>query len=328
MNRRLAYLFGAVILLVVIVYTPRKYPPVQYVDRQTGNIVTEQIPAEKWLLWLYGNPAGELALESVVKRKFVSSLYGRMMDSPRSKRKIAPFIREYHIDTSICIKQDYKTFNDFFTRKLKPSARPVDRNPVALVSPGDGKLLAYSDVYNQDFIIKGFRFDLYSFLRDSLIARKYDHGSMVVVRLAPTDYHRFHFPLDGTVLSQVPVKGFYYSVNPIALRKNARIFCENRRDYAVIATARFDTIVMVEVGAAMVGSVIQTYHGRQAVKGAEKGYFKFGGSSIVLLFKPHVLKIDRDLMINSSNGLETSVHVGEKIGTVVIRRQPVIQGSS
>ncbi|HHJ09442.1 MAG TPA: phosphatidylserine decarboxylase [Bacteroidetes bacterium] len=311
------------VLLAAIVYTPRRYEPVQYVDRQNGNLVTEQIPGEKWLLWLYGNPVGELTLEALAKRKFVSELYGRIMDSPRSKKKIAPFIREYHIDTSICQKKDYKTFNDFFTRRLKPAARPVDRDSLVIVSPADGKLMAYPYLDKQDFIIKGIRFNLYSFLRDSSLARKYDNGSMVMIRLAPTDYHRFHFPVNGTVISEKPVKGFYYSVNPIALRKKIYLLWENRRDYTLIATIPFDTVVMAEVGAAMVGNIIQTYHGNKVVKGEEKGYFKFGGSTIVLLFKPHILKIDHDLVINTSNNLETAVHMGERIGAMVKRSEPL-----
>jgi len=318
MNKRLAYLFVAVVLLAAIVYTPRRYEPLQYVDRQSGNLVTEQVPGEKWLLWLYGNPVGELTLEALAKRKFVSVLYGRIMDAPRSKKKISPFIREYHIDTSIFQQEDYKTFNDFFTRRLKPAARPIDRDSLVIVSPADGKLMAYPHLDKQDFIIKGIRFNLSSFLRDSSLAGKYDHGSMIVIRLAPTDYHRFHFPLDGQILTEVPVEGYYYSVNPIALRKKTGLLWENRRDYALIATTRFDTVVMAEVGAAMVGTIIQTYHGNKAVKGAEKGYFKFGGSTIVLFFKPYILKIDHDLVVNTSNNLETAVHMGEKIGAMAV----------
>ena len=178
--------------------------------------------------------------------------------------------------------------------------------------------MAYPHLDKQDFIIKGIRFNLSSFLRDSSLAGKYDHGSMIVIRLAPTDYHRFHFPLDGQILTEVPVKGYYYSVNPIALRKKTGLLWENRRDYALNATTRFDTVVMAEVGAAMVGTIIQTYHGNKAVKGAEKGYFKFGGSTIVLFFKPYILKIDHDLVVNTSNNLETAVHMGEKIGAMAV----------
>ncbi len=325
MNKRLLYVFAGVVLLAAVVYTPRNNEPVRYVERQSGSIVTEQVPGERWLLWLYDNPAGELTLEALVKRKFVSAIYGKMMDSPRSKKKIIPFVTEYHIDTTIFLRKNYRTFNEFFIRKIRPSARPVDRDSLTVVSPGDGKLLVFNDPGSHDFLVKGIRFDLYSFLWDSLLARKYDHGSMVVIRLAPTDYHRFHFPVDGTVVSETPVEGYYYSVNPIALRKKTDLLWENKRDYTLIATAFFDTVVMAEVGATMVGSIVQTYSGKRVTKGEEKGYFKFGGSSIVLLFKPYTFKADRDLLVNSANFLETQICMGERIGRVFPRREPEIR---
>ncbi len=315
MNKRLVHLFAVALLLVVIVYVPRQREPVAYVDRQSGDLVTEKIPGEKWLLWLYDNPAGRLTLEALVKRKIVSAMYGRMMDSPRSARKIKPFIRDYNIDLSICQKQDFRTFNDFFTRKLKPEDRPVDRDSGVVVSPDDGRLMAYQDLNDQDFIIKGMRFDVAAFLQDTLLARKFRHGSLIVVRLAPVDYHRFHFPVDGTVILRKPIEGTYYSVNPLALRKKVRLLCENKRDYTIISSSGlFGTVVMAEVGATMVGSIIQTFQGDKVVRGEEKGYFKFGGSAVVLMFEKGTVVIDRDLLINTSNHLETYIHMGERIG--------------
>lgn len=314
MNKRLVHLFAVVLLLVVIVYVPRQREPIEYVDRQSGDLVTEKIPGEKWLLWLYDNPAGQLTLEALVKRKIVSTIYGRMMDSPRSARKIGPFVREYNIDLSICQTHDFRTFNDFFTRKLKPEDRPVDRDSGVVVSPDDGRLLAYQDMNDQDFIIKGMRFDIATFLQDTLLARKFKHGSLIVIRLSPSDYHRFHFPVDGTVVLEKPIKGTYYSVNPLALRKKAGLLCENKRDYTIIYSGLFGTVVMAEVGATLVGSIIQTFQGASVVRGEEKGYFKFGGSTVVLLFEQGTIIIDRDLLINTSNHLETYVHMGERIG--------------
>jgi phosphatidylserine decarboxylase len=303
-----------VLVVFLATYVPRDRDPVQYVDRDSGNLITEQIPGERWLLWLYDNPAGELTLNALVKRKFVSELYGRMMDKPKSVKKIRPFVQEYHIDLSECRDTLFTSFNDFFTRKLKPSVRPVDPDSMVLVSPADGKLLAYKDVAGQDFIVKGYRFDLQKFLLDSSLAREFAHGSMVVVRLAPVDYHRFHFPVDGVLLYEKKVGGTYYSVNPLALRRKVKLLCENERAYTVISSDRFGKMVMAEVGATMVGSIVQTVRGSQVVKGEEKGYFKFGGSTVVLIFKKDVVRIDPDLLLNTVNGLETAVRMGEHIG--------------
>jgi phosphatidylserine decarboxylase len=316
-HKRLTVYLGVVLLVFLATYVPRDKDPVQYVDRSSGNLITEQIPGKRWLLWLYDNPAGELALDAVVKRKFVSELYGRMMDKPGSVKKIRPFVTTYHIDLSECRDTLFSSFNDFFTRKLRPSVRPVDPDPAVLVSPADGKLLAYEDLSGEDFIVKGYRFNVYEFLKDSSLAKEFADGSMIIVRLAPVDYHRFHFPVDGTLLYEKKLGGTYYSVNPLALRRKVKLLCENERSYTVISSDHFGKMVMAEVGAAMVGSIIQTSRGPQVVKGEEKGYFKFGGSTIVLFFKKGTVRFDRDLLLNTANHLETAVKMGTHIGVAL-----------
>ena len=288
--------------------------PIQYVERESGLLKTEKVAGEKWLVWLYNNPVGEASLWGLAKRKVVSSIYGDMMDRPSSAEKIGPFVEEFNIDLGIAQKQQFSSFNDFFTRKLKRDARPVDTNSNIVVSPADGKVLAYSNIINSDFIVKGYQFDVYSFLEDSALARKYHDGSLLIVRLAPNDYHRFHFPVDDSVSPIVRITGDYYSVNPIALHKMAEIFCLNKREFVVISNQQFGDVIMAEVGATMVGSIIQTYNGNKVTKGEEKGFFKFGGSTVVLLFEKGKIHIDKDLLMNTSKNLETTVKVGERIG--------------
>ena len=309
-----------ILLLLAIILGLSFYPspqpePIRYVDRQTGEIKKEKVPAENWLVWLYNNPIGEATLATLVKRKFISSYYGKMMDKPGSAKKIKPFVEEYDIDLSIAQKQEFGSFNDFFIRKLRKSARPVNNDSSVVVSPADGKLMAWNNISNSDFIIKGYHFDVFSFLQDSLLAQKYENGSLVVVRLAPNDYHRFHFSVSGTVSPVVEITGDYYSVNPIALYQMIEIFCLNIRQYVLITTSQFGDVVMAEVGATMVGSIVQTYKkGNMAVKGEEKGYFKFGGSTVVLLFEENKIRIDNDLLANTEKGLEIYILMGEQIG--------------
>jgi len=306
-------------LLMLVIAGMAFYPlpqqsPIQYVERESGLLKTEKVAGEKWLVWLYNNPVGEASLWGLAKRKVVSSIYGDMMDRPSSAEKIGPFVEEFNIDLGIAQKQQFSSFNDFFTRKLKRDARPVDTNSNIVVSPADGKVLAYSNIINSDFIVKGYQFDVYSFLEDSALARKYHDGSLLIVRLAPNDYHRFHFPVDGSVSPIVRITGDYYSVNPIALHKMAEIFCLNKREFVVISNQQFGDVIMAEVGATMVGSIIQTYNGNKVTKGEEKGFFKFGGSTVVLLFEKGKIHIDKDLLMNTSKNLETTVKVGERIG--------------
>jgi len=315
--------WSIILLLLAVITLLSFYPlpqqaPIQYYDRGSGVLKTEKVAAEKWLVWLYNNPVGQATLWTLVKRKLVSSIYGKMMNSTLSIKKIQPFVKEFDIDLSSAKKQKFNSFNDFFTRKLKKNARPIDTNSTIIVSPADGKILAYEDISNSDFIIKGYQFDILSFLNNDGLAKKYIDGSLVIIRLAPFDYHRFHFPISGKVSSTARIDGDYYSVNPLALRKIIKIFCLNKREYTIISNPLFGNVVMAEVGATMVGSIVQTYTGNFVKKGEEKGYFKFGGSSVVLLFEKDKIRIDNDLLINTLNGYETAIKEGERIGVSIM----------
>ncbi len=319
---RYKYRILALLLLVVlagIAFYPGSEPrPIRYVDRQSGEIWVEKVAGENWLAWLYHNPVGQFSLHTMVKRKFISTWYGNRMDAPGSADKVGPFVEEYGIDLDIAQKKTFTSFNDFFTRELVPGARPIDPDTNAIVSPADCKVLAYRDIGNTDFLVKGYRFNVASFLQDTALAKKYEYGSLLIARLCPADYHRFHFPVSGEVGGPVQIAGDYYSVNPIALREIVEILCMNKREYVTIETNGFGEVVMAEVGATMVGSIIQTYTGNTALKGDEKGYFKFGGSTVVLLFEPGKVQIDEDLLQNSAAQLETEVRIGERIARGVL----------
>jgi len=315
--------WGLILLLLAVITILALYPlppqaPIQYYDRHSGLLKTEKVAGEKWLAWLYNNPVGEATLWALAKRKVVSSFYGNRMDRPSSTKKIQAFADEFDIDMSTAQKQEFSSFNDFFTRKLKNNARPVDTNSSVIVSPADGKILAYANISNSDFIVKGYRFDIFSFLNNASLARKYLNGSLVIIRLAPPDYHRFHFPISGSVLPITRIDGDYYSVNPLALRKMIEIFCLNKREFTIISNPLFGDVVMTEVGATMVGSIVQTYTGNFVKKGEEKGYFRFGGSTVVLLFEKNKIRIDEDLLINTLKGYETVIKEGERIGAAKI----------
>jgi phosphatidylserine decarboxylase len=306
------FITAIIFILAILPVPPQK--PIKYIERNNGQVKTEKIYGEQWLNWLYHNPIGEASLWTIAKRKIVSSVYGDMMDAPSSADKIQSFIQDYDVDITIAQKQNFNSFNDFFIRKLKPAARPIIADSLAVASPADGKILAYNNINNSDFYIKGLRFNVQSFLNNSELAKKYKNGAMIVFRLAPPDYHRYHFPVSGTTAaSNIKIEGDYYSVNPLALREKGEIFWLNKREYGIIKSPVFGDVVMVEVGATMVGSMIQTYIGKNVKKGEEKGYFKFGGSTVVLLFEKDMINIDSDLVNNTSKNLETTIKMGEKI---------------
>lgn len=290
---------------------------IEFIERATGKMIKENPPGESLLNFLYNTPIGKLSLEILVKRKIISSIYGRYMDSKRSAKKISGFVEELGIDMNESQRSisEFKTFNDFFYRKLKQGARPIGKG---VVSPGDGKMLAFEDASQvNSFYIKGKEFSLTEFLSSTPYADSFNHGPMIILRLAPNDYHRYHFPYAGHAKSPLKIKGPLYSVSPYALVKNfTRVFVENKREITDLETVDKGKILIIPVGATMVGSILQTYSSdSQIKKGDEMGYFAFGGSTIVLLFEKGQVKIDQDLLDNTKNGMETGVKMGETIGS-------------
>lgn len=289
---------------------------IEYIDRQTGNILNEDTPANGIMNFLYGNnPMGKLSLNSLFKRKFLSSLGGKYMNSKASLKKVKPFIDKYNIemDHFIVPKNGFKHFNDFFYRKVKTDKRPIQQG---VISPADGRVLAFQNIKDTtNFFIKGSQFDLTKFLNNKALASKYNNGSMFIVRLAPVDYHRYHFPVSGKVSDNTKIKGDYYSVSPVALKKSLAIFLQNKREYCTVATEDNGEVLIMDVGATMTGSIIQTHKPNTIIdKGLEKGYFAFGGSTLVLLFEPNTIKFSKDLLTNTKNGYETFLKMGETIG--------------
>lgn len=289
---------------------------IEFIDRTTGKIVQENPPGEGFLKFLYHNPLGQLPLHLLIKRKLVSSIYGNMMDKPKSRKKIAPFVETYKIDMTEAVKavDEFTSFNDFFYRKLKPSARPLQEG---IVSPADGKIIAFENISAvRNFYVKGLEFTLEAFLQDKELAKKYEGAALFIIRLAPNDYHRFHFPYDGIPTTAHPISGSYYSVSPYATTVNfAKVFCENKREYTILKTQDKGDILLSPVGATMVGSILETYTPNANIKkGDEMGYFAFGGSSILMLVEKGKISIDADLLHNTQKGMETFIKLGERIG--------------
>ena len=210
----------------------------------------------------------------------------------------------------------YSSFNDFFIRTLKPNARVIPKNNNILISPCDGKISAYENIDLDGLIqIKGYTYSLKELVQDNEIYNLYKGGTCLIFRLCPTDYHRFHFIDDGVCSDTTKIKGHYYSVNPIALKNVKKLFCQNKREWSIFHSDNFDDVLYMEVGATCVGSIIQNYiPGSKVTRGSEKGYFKFGGSTVILFFKKDVVKIQDDLLNQTQLGFETSVLMGEKIG--------------
>jgi len=216
--------------------------------------------------------------------------------------------------------ESFKTFNEFFYRKLKPDARPIDcpDDPTRLVSAADCRLMVFETVSEATRLwIKGRDFTIGRLLGDAYRedAERYIGGALAIFRLAPQDYHRFHVPVDGVIGRMTDITGEYYTVNPQAIRSALDVYGENARKVVPIESPQFGRVMAVCVGAMMVGSILTTVHeGQAVVRGEELGYFAFGGSTIVVLFEKGVVDWDEDLVVNGRAALETLVRVGMGIG--------------
>ncbi|KAG5525954.1 hypothetical protein RHGRI_032300 [Rhododendron griersonianum] len=215
--------------------------------------------------------------------------------------------------------EHFKTFNEFFIRELKPGARPIacmERDDVA-VCGADSRLMAFQNVEDSlRFWIKGQKFSVQGLLGKESSFNAFTNGSLVIFRLAPQDYHRFHFPVSGTIEKFVDIPGCLFTVNPIAVNsKYCNVFTENKRVVSIISTRDFGKVAFVAIGATMVGSITFTKKkGDYVRKGDEFGYFSFGGSTVICVFEKDSIKIDKDLLENSARSLETLVAVGMTLG--------------
>ncbi|KAG0050922.1 hypothetical protein BGZ83_004286 [Gryganskiella cystojenkinii] len=292
-------------------------------DRLTGEMLEEKMPTfiRLGIRLLYKSPAQKIRVGKIMAN--MSRKQGLKFDDPRSKRNIEPFIRFHHLEAHMNEVlepiQNFKTFNDFFYRRLKPNARQLaspgdDR---VAVSVADCRMTCFQTISDaQNFWIKGRQFTISKLLgNDAVLAKKYDGGSLAIFRLAPQDYHRYHIPVRGVLSDPVSIHGEYFTVNPMSIRSHLDVYGENKRVYSTIESPEFGTVAYVAIGAMMVGSILLTTQGGQQVERMEEhGYFAFGGSTIVVLFEPNSIQFDEDLLRSSKEQIEMLVRVGMRVG--------------
>ncbi|KAI0343419.1 hypothetical protein BDW22DRAFT_1373312 [Trametopsis cervina] len=266
------------------------------------------------------------SVESVLKN--LSVRQGQHYNSPESVKNIPSFIETYSIQTAELLEPDiskYKNFNEFFSRKLKDGARPVQNedDPKQICSAADCRLTVFESVdVAKKLWIKGSHFDIPTLLGvapDSDKAKLFAEASLGVFRLAPADYHRFHTPIDLTFGETVDIPGQYYTVNPQAVNESGfDVFTANRRSILFANHTPSETpIAYVSIGAMLVGSVVWTRQkGEQVKRGDELGYFAYGGSTVVAVFPKGFMTFDEDLVENSSKPIETLMKVGYSLGKI------------
>ncbi len=284
-------------------------------DRKLKTTVVQKQFKEGYLKFFYKTVMGRILLKYIFATKTFSNLYAVSMNSKRSVKKIKPFVEKYNIDMSHYQTTSYSSFNDFFVRKINCGKRPCAPDQKDLISPADAKLLVYGIDNDLRMNIKNSVYKVNELLRDDKLGEQYQNGQCLVFRLTVDDYHRYHYIDDGYIKYHRTINGVLHTVGPVSAERY-RVYIENHREVSVLETENIGEFIQIEIGAILVGKI--TNHQVISFKrGDEKGYFSFGGSTIVLLFKDGAIKIDPDILEFSQKGIETRVRMGEKIGVVI-----------
>ena len=267
----------------------------------------------KGLSFLYNTYLGRIILKPLVKNKLFSNVVASFMNSKLSKIMVKPFIKKHNINMDEFVKEDYNCFNDFFIRKIKKEARDIDKDKKSFISPCDSKLTCYKITKDLVFNVKNSTYSISSITKDDNISDYFKDGYALVFRLSPDDYHRYIFLDDGKIINNYKINGKYHSVNPVSYDK-FKVFKENTRECTLMKCKNFNNIMYIEVGALLVGKINNIKKSGTFKRAEEKGYFMYGGSTIVVLVGKNIVKMDKKIIINSLKNIETSVKCGEKIG--------------
>lgn len=283
-----------------------------YTADRKGHVYKNDSAQDRFLAKLYGSAVGRALLKPLVNPA-VSEIGGRILDSRLSALAIPAFIRSARIDMRDYEQRKYWSYNDFFTRQLREDARKIDMEPEHFVSPCDSRVSVYSIDAQCCAKIKHTPYTIAELLKNPVLARRYEGGYLWVFRLCVDDYHHYIYIDDGFESRRVHIPGALHTVNPVA-NDVYPIYKENTREYALLKTMNFGTVLMMEVGALMVGRIENVPLRGRVKRGKEKGNFAFGGSTVVLMTQKNRVMPDSDILQNSQNGIETRVHLGEKIG--------------
>lgn len=300
---------------------------IQFFNRPAQRMETELVYGDSAIKFIYNNALGK-AFSPIVASKLVSQLYGSYQDLPISGGKVPSFVEKFAIDLSIykagSVDSDkkensYKTFNEFFIRQFNDEQRPFIEDKNKMPAFSEARYFGHSEI-NADIKVpvKGQLLKAKDLLGDSKWSDAFAGGPLIIARLCPVDYHRYHYPLSGETLDSFPIKGEYHSVNPLALKAKPEIFIKNERRASILNTERFGKLAYIEVGAAMVGKIIQSHNeATPHQRGDEKGYFLFGGSTVILLGEKGKWRPSQDIIENTQKGIETYLHIGTEVAELV-----------
>ena len=300
-------------------------PVIKYYNRVTGKNETELVYGDMFIRFLYCSVAGQ-KIGNLFTNKYFSKAYGAFQDLPISHRKVRPFIDKFDIPINdyepgslkaLDPRDSYRTFNEFFIRKFKLGKRSFVTDPNRMPAFAEARYVGFDAIdEKKHYPVKGHYLLAKDLIGNEQVAKMFDGGPLLIARLCPVDYHRYHYPDNGKVLDHFRVPGAYDSVNPLALRYKNQIFIKNERYVSILQTENFGKLAYIEVGAICVGKIVQSHRwDKSFMRGEEKGYFLFGGSTVILVGEKGAWKPSRDITENTSHGIETYLQLGQEVAT-------------
>jgi phosphatidylserine decarboxylase len=298
-------------------------PEIKYFNRMTGQMEIEKVYGDKFIKFLYTSVAGQ-TVGSLVTNKYFSKIYGAFQDMPSSHKKVRPFIEQFNIQMddyepgtrpALDPRDSYRNFNEFFIRRFKLGKRSFVTGPNRMPAFAEARYVGLEQISEKEkYPVKGHFLRAKDIIANEQVSKIFEGGPLLIARLCPVDYHRYHYPDNGKVLDNFRVPGAYDSVNPFALKYKNQIFINNERHVSILQTENFGRLAYVEVGAICVGKIIQSHRwNKPFMRGEEKGYFLFGGSTVVLLGEKGAWKPSKDIITNTEKGIETYLHLGAEV---------------
>ncbi len=280
-------------------------------DRR-GNIEKEWSMQDCLLEGLYRHRTGRMLLQPLLSPR-MSRMGAKVMDARVSALWIPFFIRHHAIAMEDYERVRYRSFNDFFTRKLAEGARTVEQAPQVFVSPCDSRLSVYKIDDACTFSVKHTVYTVESLLKSRRLAERFAGGFVWVFRLCVDDYHRYIYVDHGMTSKYYRIPGVFHTVNPVA-NEVFPVYKENRREYCLLKSEHFGTVLQMEVGAMFVGRIENRPAERMVCRGEEKGHFAFGGSTVIVMTQKGQVVPDGDILRCSKSGAEVRVKMGERVG--------------
>lgn len=284
-------------------------------NRASGVEEMEQVYGDQAVRWAYGTATGRRLADQWLSRHWVSRWYGAYQASSLSRHKIQPFIEKFQIRMDEFESGPFQSFNEFFIRKFRPGARSFVNEPHRMPAFAEARYLGFDEVGPEDsFPVKGEFLSPSLLLGSRLKEGSFEGGALLIARLCPTDYHRYHYPDDGETEREFGVSGKLHSVNPLALRERGEIFATNERKVSILRTRNFGRLAYIEVGALCVGLIVQTHPAGQSFRrGQEKGYFLFGASTVIVLGEKGAWKPSPDILSQTRQRRETFIRLGDEV---------------